>query len=60
VILANFLFKVEIPDWMSEAEQDAMLEALDNINFKSVLQSSAVKTLERWKRFAHSDVKVED
>ena len=45
MVLANFLVKIEIPDWMSEAEQDEMLEALDRCNLKRSLQGSAVKAL---------------
>jgi hypothetical protein len=60
MVLANFLVKIEIPDWMNEAEQDAMLEALDKCNFKKSLQGSAVKALAKAKRLGFSDVKVED
>ena len=60
MILANFLVRIEIPDWMNEAEQDAMLEALEKCNFKECLQGSARKVLGRTKRLSLSDVKVED
>jgi hypothetical protein len=60
MVLANFLVKIEIPDWMSEAEQDEMLEALDRCNLKRSLQGSAVKALAKAKRLGFSDVKVED
>jgi hypothetical protein len=60
MLLANFLVKIVIPDWMNEAEQDAMLEALDKCNFKKHLQGSAVKVLEKTKRLSLSEVKIED
>ena len=40
MVLANFLVRIEIPDWMTEAEQDSMLEALERCNFKKHLQAS--------------------
>ena len=60
MVLANFLVKIEIPDWMTEAEQDAMLEALDKSNFRKLLEGSAVKALARSKRLGLSNVHVED
>jgi hypothetical protein len=60
MVLANFLVRIEIPDWMTEAEQDSMLEALERCNFKKSLQASALKSLGKTKRLSLSDVKVED
>jgi hypothetical protein len=60
MVLANFLVRIEIPDWMNEAEQDAMLEALDKCNFKKRLQGNVIKVLEKTKRLSLSDVKIED
>jgi len=60
MVLANYLVRIEIPDWMDEAEQDAMLEALDSCNFKRRLLGSAVKVLAASKRLGLTDVKVED
>ncbi len=60
MILANFLVKIEIPDWMNEAEQDAMLEALDKCDFKKHLHGSARKVLTRTKRLSLSEIKIED
>jgi hypothetical protein len=60
MVLANFLVRIEIPDWMNEAEQDAMLEALEKCNFKKGLIGSVVKLLGKTKHLSLSDVKVED
>ena len=60
MVLANFLVRIEIPDWMNEAEQDAMLEALEKCNFKKHLQGSALKVLGKFKRLGLSEVKIED
>ena len=43
MVLANFLVRIEIPDWMNESEQDAMLAALDKCNFKKSLAGSAAQ-----------------
>ena len=60
MVLANFMVRIEIPDWMSEEEQDAMLEALDKCNFKSRLLGSAVKELGKIKSLGLTEIKVED
>jgi hypothetical protein len=60
MVLANFLVRIEIPDWMDEAEQDAMLAALDRCKFKKRLLGSAVKVLAKSRYLSLSDVKVED
>ena len=60
MVLANFLVRIEIPDWMNEAEQDAMLAALDKCNFKKSLLGSALKALGKTKHLSLSDVTVED
>ena len=60
MVLANFLVRIEIPDWMNEAEQDAMLEALEKCNFKKHLESNALKVLGKTKRLGLSEVKIED
>ena len=60
MILANFLVRIEIPEWMNETEQDAMLAALDKCNFKKSLQGSAEKALHKTKHLCLSEVKVEE
>jgi hypothetical protein len=60
MVLANFLVKVEIPDWMNEKEQDAMLEALDKSKFKKNLLTGAMKALAKSRRLGLSEVKVEE
>ena len=60
MVLSNFLVRIEIPDWMTEAEQDSMLEALDKCNFKKHLQARAVTVLGKTKRLSLSEVTVEN
>ena len=60
MVLANFLVRIEIPDWMNETEQDAMLEALEKCHFKKHLQGHALKVLGKTKRLSLSEVKIED
>jgi len=60
MVLANFLVRIEIPDWMNEAEQDAMLAALEKCNFKKRLLGSAHKALAKTKHLSLSEVSVED
>jgi hypothetical protein len=60
MVLANFLVRIEIPDWMNETEQDAMLEALDKCNFKKRLQGNVIRVLEKTKHLSLSEVKIED
>jgi hypothetical protein len=60
MVLANFLIRIEIPDWMNETEQDEMLEALDKCNFKRSLHCSALKVLAKTKRLSLSEVTVEE
>ena len=60
MVLANFLVRIEIPDWMNETEQDAMLAALDKCDFKKALEGGAIKALNRTKHLSLSEVKVED
>lgn len=60
MVLANFLVRIEIPDWMNEAEQDAMLAALERTNIKKSLQASTLKVLSKTKRLSLSEVTVEE
>lgn len=60
MVLANFLVRIEIPDWMNETEQDAMLAALERTNIKKSLQASTLKVLSKTKRLSLSEVTVEE
>jgi hypothetical protein len=60
MVLANFLVRIEIPDWMNEEEQDAMLQALDKCNLKKRLLGSTLQALAKTRHLSLSEVKVED
>ncbi len=60
MILANFLVRIEIPDWMTEAEQDAMLEALERSKLPKHLEASTRRVLAKTKRLNLGEVKVQE
>ena len=59
MVLDQFIIKIEIPNWMSEAEQDAQLERLENTAVINTIRNATLTALSKKKGLTITNVTVE-